>query len=130
MVETDDFIPDLLNGEPAFLLGLSLPQLATLAIRNLIVGIVIFVPIIVFITGSFLFFVLGFLLAMIYSGFVSRFMAVKLRENSKGKPEGYSMHELRIKWQRMKLKYPSVFSASGKTDSGLHLYVSSGKWER
>ncbi|MGI2023824.1 DUF3487 family protein [Shewanella glacialipiscicola] len=122
MNSKEDFIPDRLNGEPPIFMGLSMTELSGLAIKNFMIGGVIFIPLSIFLGQSFLFSVIGFILTGLYAFLATRFMATKQRERSKGKPDGYFGHNVRVNIEKFITKHPySRVKCS--------LFISSGKWE-
>lgn len=122
MSNGDDFIPDRLNGEPPIFMGLSMSELSGLAARNFFMGATIFVPLSIFVGRSFLFGVIGFLLTGLYTFLATKYMAVKQREKSKGKPDGYFGHKIRVSIERFLTERPIIKRKSS-------LFISSGKWE-
>lgn len=118
MVEQKDFLPDRLDKDPPFFMGLSIYELFGLYFRNLVLSAIIVIPLAIWLFGSVLYFVAGFLVSAGIAYGLTKVMAKKQREKSKGKPDGYSQHLLAIRFEKLFRKHRKF-----------GLYIEDGKWE-
>lgn len=84
-------------------------------------GLVIFVPLFVYFSDSFLFAVMGILVSVVYTALATKLLAGRHREKSKGKPEGYASQLFSIKLDKIRIKL-------GLKQRGF-LYIPYDKWD-
>lgn len=121
----DDFIPEYIDKEPAAFMGLSMSELMTLVIKAFFVIFPTLSALLVVLTGQLVTIVISFILSLGFAVLYTKFKAEKIREESKGKPVGFSEHKFKIALELFMLKYPNVF-----TDSKPFFTVVDGLWGR
>jgi conjugative transfer region protein (TIGR03750 family) len=122
---TDDFIPEYIDKEPSAFMGLSMSELMALVLKAFFVTFPLISTLLVVLTGHFATIVISFILSLGVSVLYTKFKAEKIREESKGKPVGFSDHKFKIALELFLLKYPNVF-----TNSKPFFTVVDGLWGR
>ncbi|MEH6454903.1 MAG: DUF3487 family protein [Cocleimonas sp.] len=124
MDNTQDFIPQYLDKEPAAFMGLSLNQLFTIVGKSFSISVPFTTMGLVSLTGQGVFFVLGLVLSAAISVGYTKYKAEKIRMESKGRPLMYSEHLLKIKFELFKCKH-SFFRGNQR-----FFTVEDGMWGR
>lgn len=106
---SDDFIPEYIDKEPAAFMGLSMSELMTLVLKSFLVAFPLLSVLLVVLTGNAATIIIAMVLSLGVAVIYTKFKAEKIREESKGKPVGFSQHKFTIALEVFKLKYPSVF---------------------
>jgi hypothetical protein len=102
MDETQDFIPQYLDKEPAAFMGLSLNQLSSIVAKSFFCSVPFTTIGFVLLTGQVVFFLLGLVLSAGLSVGYTRYKAEQIRMESKGRPLMYSDHLFKIKLELFK----------------------------
>ena len=124
-MDTEDFIPEYLDKEPAALMGLSLSELIVLMFQGFLGGFVTLSIIAIFLLQNALFVVLAFVLSIGIGVFYTKVRGQKLRDESKGKPDFYNKHSMSITMEKITHKLGMEQSST------LHRYlIPDGLWGR